>query len=219
MSSNSIQIRSEIADFLESKQATASCARLVFALDATASREPTWDLACSLQSQMFSEAATIGGLSIQLAFYRGIECKASKWVGNPHQLAQLMRGIRCEAGKTQIGKILHHVRTEHSKAPIAALVFVGDAFEENNRDEIVTEARALGIPVFMFQEGRAPVVETVFREIARATGGAYCRFDDGAGRQLAELLRAVAAFAVGGRATLEGRKDSASKLLLEQMRG
>src|SRR4029077_8011790 len=85
MSSNSIQIRSEIADFLESKHATASCARLVFALDATASREPTWDLACSLQSQMFSEVATIGGLSIQLAFYRGIECKASKGVGHRAQ--------------------------------------------------------------------------------------------------------------------------------------
>jgi hypothetical protein len=45
---------------------TASGGRLVFALDATASRQPTWDTACELQAEMFREVAVIGGLSVQL---------------------------------------------------------------------------------------------------------------------------------------------------------
>jgi hypothetical protein len=70
----------------------------------------------------------------------------------------------------------------------------------------------------MFQEGGSREVERVFREIARLTHGAYCRFDPGAARQLAELLRAVAAYAVGGVAALEGQKSGAAKLLLTQVR-
>ena len=42
--------------------------RVIFALDATASREATWDLASQLQSKMFEEAA---GLEVQLLYYRG----------------------------------------------------------------------------------------------------------------------------------------------------
>ena len=51
----------------------------------------------------------------------------------------------------------------------------------------------------MFQEGRDREVEQTFRDIARQTHGAYCRFDPGAARQLVELLRAVAVYAAGGR--------------------
>ena len=55
--------------------------RLVFALDATMSRQPTWDSACALQADMFREAASIGGLDIQLVYFRGLsECRASGWV-------------------------------------------------------------------------------------------------------------------------------------------
>src|SRR3979490_2741193 len=36
--------------------------RLIFALDATMSRQPLWDTACKLQADMFREAAAIGGL-------------------------------------------------------------------------------------------------------------------------------------------------------------
>ena len=50
---------------------TASKGRLIFAMDATASRQPTWDLATEIQGEMFSATSDAGGLSIQLAFYRG----------------------------------------------------------------------------------------------------------------------------------------------------
>src|SRR3954449_13183017 len=57
--------------------------RLLFALDATMSRQPTWDTACHLQAEMFREAAAIGGLDIQLIYYRGFnECRASSWVSD-----------------------------------------------------------------------------------------------------------------------------------------
>jgi hypothetical protein len=36
--------------------------RLIFAMDATASREPTWDQACRIQARMFTETASLGGL-------------------------------------------------------------------------------------------------------------------------------------------------------------
>ena len=70
----------------------------------------------------------------------------------------------------------------------------------------------------MFQEGHDREVEKVFCEIARLTRGAYCRFDPGAARELAELLRAVAVFAAGGMTALAARKDAGAIKLLGQMR-
>src|SRR5215831_20959776 len=79
--------------------------RIIFALDATASRQPTWDTACKLQAEMFREVATIGGLDMQLVYYRGLgECRASRWISHPDQLAKTMSQITCAAGETQIGK-------------------------------------------------------------------------------------------------------------------
>lgn len=59
---------------------------------------------------------------------------------------------------------------------VSALVFVGDAMEENS-DTVAHEANELGrlgVPAFMFQEGHDREVEHVFREIARLSHGAYC---------------------------------------------
>ena len=104
-----------------------------------------------------------------------------------------------------------------------ALVFVGDAMEENARRSVPAagELGLLGVPAFMFQEGDDPVAEQAFREIARLTRGAYCRFDPGAAHQLGELLRAAAAYAAGGMralADLSARRDAGAIKLIEQMR-
>ena len=198
--------------------------RLVFALDATMSRQPTWDSACALQADMFREAASIGGLDIQLVYFRGLgECRASGWVAGAEKLAGLMSGIDCRGGHTQIGKVLSHARQEHGKQRVQALVFVGDAMEEAI-DDLCTAAGELGLlgmPVFMFQEGGDPVAESAYREIARLSRGAYCRFDTGAAHELRELLRAVAAYAAGGikaLADLSARKSSGARLLLAQLK-
>jgi hypothetical protein len=195
--------------------------RLAFALDATASRQPTWDTACVLQAEMFREVAAKGGLDIQLVYYRGLgECRASRWISNSEHLAKTMSQIMCNAGLTQIEKVLTHVKKETKLLPVSALVFVGDAMEENP-DTLAHEAGELGrlgVPAFMFQEGHDREVERAFREIARLTRGACCRFDAGAARQLAELLKAVAVYAVGGVAALAARKDSGAIKLLGQLR-
>jgi hypothetical protein len=189
--------------------------RLIFALDATASRQPTWDAACTLQAQMFDE---VSGLNVQLVYYRGLgECRASGWIVSADRLAGLMQRITCRAGTTQLGKVLAHARGETDKNKVQALVFVGDALEENI-DELAGPAAALGargLRAFLFQEGNNPEVERAYREIAALTRGAYGRFDAGAPQQLAELLRAVAAYAGGGVKALEAKPGAAK--LLEQL--
>jgi hypothetical protein len=198
--------------------------RLIFALDATMSRQPTWDEACQLQAEMFKEAVAIGGLDVQLAYYRGLsECRVSRWVSDARMLGGLMERIDCRGGHTQIGRILAHARreTEHNK--VQALVFVGDAMEEAIDDLCASagELGLLGVPAFMFQEGDDPVAERAFREIARLTRGAYCRFDVGAAHQLSELLRAAAAYAAGGikaLADLSARRHAGAQKLLAQMK-
>jgi hypothetical protein len=119
--------------------------RLIFAMDATASREPSWDQACQIQGEMFSETAALGGLEVQLVFYRGFgECRASKWAPNAIELLRLMTGVRCRGGQTQISKILDHAKREAEKCHINALVFVGDALEEDI-DRVCHKAGELGL--------------------------------------------------------------------------
>jgi hypothetical protein len=197
--------------------------RIIFALDATASREQTWDTACQLQAEMFREVAGAGGLEVQLVFYRGDrECSASRWTGDTRHLTKVMTGIKCRAGHTQLRKVLLHAQKETQLLKVGALIFIGDALEEDP-DEVIPEARELGrlgVPAFMFQEGNDHEVEQVFREVAGVTKGAYCRFDPGAARQLGELLKAVAIYAVGGRdALIASHNPAATKLLAALPKG
>jgi hypothetical protein len=206
-----------------SPHAAGARGRLVFALDATMSRQPTWDMACALQADMFREAAALGSLDIRLVYYRGLsECRATGWISDSAHLAKLMGGIACQGGNTQIGKVLSEARREAVASGVRAVVFVGDAMEEPV-DALCAKAGELGllkVPVFMFQEGQDGVAEQAFREIARLTGGAWCRFDPGAAAQLRELLRAAAAYAAGGRAALQrlSKTGSGAAKLLGQMK-
>ena len=206
-----------------SPHAPGAKGRLVFALDATMSRQPTWDMACALQADMFREAASLGSLDIRLVYYRGFhECRATGWISDSTQLAKLMSKIDCQGGNTQIGKVLSEARREAAASGVRAVVFVGDAMEENI-DDLCAKSGELGllkVPVFMFQEGHDDVAERAFREIARLTGGAWCRFDPGAAAQLRELLRAAAAFAAGGREALLrlSRTTGGAARLLGQMK-
>ena len=206
-----------------SPHAAGARGRLIFALDATMSRQPTWDMACGLQADMFREAASLGSLDIRLVYYRGLnECRASGWISDSAQLAKLMGKIDCRGGNTQIGKVLSEARREAVASGVRAMVFVGDAMEESV-DELCVRAGELGmlkVPAFMFQEGHDGIAEHAFREIARLTGGAWCRFDPGAAAQLRELLRAAAAYAAGGREALLrlSKSGSGAAQLLGQMK-
>jgi len=219
---NASVARCELDTFLadlKTRAALSTHGRLVFALDATASREATWDTACTLQAEMFREAGS--SLEMQLVFYRGLgECRASRWMSNSAHLAKTMSQVMCLAGETQMEKILNHASKETKLLKVSALVFVGDALEESP-DTVLSAASTLGqlgVPAFMFQEGRDRLVEQTFQDIARLTHGAYCRFDPGAARQLAELLKAVAVFATGGLTALADQHSASAIKLLGQLR-
>ncbi len=198
--------------------------KLIFALDATMSRQPTWDLAQSLQGKMFEAAAGFGGLDVQLVYFRGFgECRASRFVNGGAGLATLMSKIEVRGGHTQIGKVLRHIKAENADERVGAFVFVGDAMEENADDLAVLagELGMAGVKGFVFQEGEDLDVGACFKEIARLSGGAYARFDAGAPGRLAALLGAAAAYAAGGVCALEKAADSGdgeARALLSQMR-
>jgi hypothetical protein len=193
--------------------------RLVFAIDATASREATWDAASQLTSEMFNATASAGSLEIQLVYYRGWnECVASRWFSDARSLSSAFAGVMCRAGLTKIGRVLSHVRKENERQKINAVILVSDACEETP-SELYAEARQLvGVPVFMFQEGDEQAVTKVYSQIADITGGAACKFDHAAAQRLADLLRAVAAFATGGVKALTAQKTDAATILLTQIK-
>jgi len=219
---------SEVDAFLRQLAATPAVrpapgrrGRLLFALDATASRQPTWDRACHIQAEMFKETADLGGLDVQLAFYRGFgEFKASAWFDRADDLLRKMTAVTCLGGRTQIGKVLKHALAESKRQKINAVVFVGDAMEEEI-DALCHKAGELGllgVPVFIFHEGRDRKAAEAFRQIARLTHGACCPFDANSAQQLRELLSAVAVYAAGGRMALEdySRRAGGATLLLAQ---
>lgn len=218
--------RNEISAFLKAARnagnTTTGAGRIVLALDATMSRQPTWDLACSIQAEMFKSVAGIGNLTMQLVYFRGIgECKSSKWATDGSSLAAMMSKIDCRGGHTQILKVLKHAAKEHARERINALIYIGDAMEESV-DDLVQAAGELGlrgVPVFVFQEGRDPVAENAFREIARVTRGGWFRFDRSSASVLAKLLSAIAVYATGGLKALESRGTREDRLLLAQMKG
>lgn len=222
--------RSEVDKFLQKvasapvNNTSGKAGRLVFALDATASREATWDQAMQLQAEMFTSAQSLGGLAVQLCYFRGFaEFRASPWAQESSQLLSQMTGILCEAGITKIERVLRHVLEETRREKVHAAVYIGDCMEEQ-LDVLAQLAGELGmynVPLFVFQEGSDPVARRAFQEMARLSGGAYSPFDHNSVNELRDLLRAVAVYASGGRKALEdfSRKSHPSvKLLGHQLR-
>lgn len=193
--------------------------RLIFAMDATASREHAWDRACNIQGEMFRETAALGGLDIQLCYYRGFgEFKASSWLSSSDELLKNMTSVSCRGGFTQIEKVLRQALKQTRQRKVQALVFVGDSMEEDvdHLCQLAGELGMTGVPAFMFHEGSEPVAQQAFKQIARLTRGAYCSFDATSAGQLRDLLRAVAVYAAGGQRALQdfskGRSDAVLKL-------
>lgn len=198
--------------------------RLLFGLDATASRERTWDRACHIQGEMFRETASIGGLSMQLAYYRGFgELHATPWTGDSEWLLQRMTAVRCLGGRTQIARLLRHAGRETRRQKVDAMIFVGDCVEDNVDDmcHVAGKLGLVGLPVFVFHEIGDPSARSALQQVARLSGGAYCPFDEASAGRLSELLRAVAVYAAGGRKALEnyGRegRSEAVRLLTSQL--
>jgi len=188
--------------------------RLIFAMDATASRQRTWDHAMSLTTDMFTHTKGLGELDVQLVFYRGYdECRSSKWLSSADKLIMMMRKVSCLAGHTQIHRVLKHSLAECKEKQVQALVFIGDCVEENvdQLGNLAGQSKLLGLPIFIFQEGHDLAASMAFAQIAKVSGGAHCQFDESSARQLGDLLNAVAAYAAGGREALQRLAGSGVK--------
>ena len=192
--------------------------RLIFAMDATASRQPTWDKAAHIQGEMFSATSELGGLAIQLAFYRGFgQFMVSQWTDNGAVMERLMTSVSCLAGETQIKKILKHALNETSKAKIDAIIFVGDCMEEDVDvlGHLAGELGLAGLPVFIFQEANDPIASFAFQQIAKLSGGACVQFDQTSPYTLSKLLQAIAVYAAGGRNALKILAKSQGGVVLQ----
>ena len=140
---------------------------------------------------MFEATAALGGLDVKLVYYRGFnECKASRWMTSAADLHRVMRAVHCVGGETQIERVLAHALTETKKQRVNALVFVGDAMEENVDllCRLAGELGLNGVPVFLFHEGGDPIAGKAFQQIAKLSRGAYVRFDLASAERLKELL-------------------------------
>lgn len=220
---------SQITEFLQKSselqvKAREISGKLIVAIDATASRQPSWDRACQIQTKMFQAADKVGGLAIQLCYYRGYqEFHSSPWCYDAKSLSGQMSGVQCLGGYTQIKKVLLHAVAEAKQGKIKALVFIGDAMEENI-DQLCQLAGKLGVlqcPVFIFQEGHDPGVAQAFQQIAYLSGGAYHAFMESSAEELADLLSAVAIYASGGEKALSDYvklKSGPAKVLLQQIK-
>jgi hypothetical protein len=77
-----------VAEFLQKQTARG---RIAFVIDATGSREHTWDNASQLQGEMFAEAAKLGGLEMMIVYFRGMnEVGASNWTSDARELQHFM---------------------------------------------------------------------------------------------------------------------------------
>ena len=217
--------RSDVAKFLAKTRAirtvTSRQPRIIFALDATASREATWEQARLLHGELFAAADTIS-LAVQLCFYRGLtEFETSPWSTQSAALLDQMSSVHCLAGPTQINRVLSHALDVSTPInPIRAVIFVGDSCEEAPEPlfTLAGQCSMRNVPVFVFQEGQDPQARAIFSRLANLSGGAYAPFDTESADQLRELLGAVSRFAGGGRKALQRSNTKSDRILLNQLK-
>ncbi len=131
-----------------------------------------------------------------------------------------MNNVSCEAGMTQIHRVITQALSAGStQHPLRAVVFVGDACEEDP-ERLMALAGQCGIkriPLFLFQEGGDAKTRDIFKGLARLSHGAYAPFDAQSAEQLKQLLGAVVRYAMGGLKALRQSAAPGDKLLLEQL--
>jgi len=179
-------------------------ARLIVALDLTASREATLEKARLATAEMFGAMGAVGPVQLRLVYFRGLnETKKSRWHEDPAILCASMQKLACEAGATQIARTLRLALGEEEN--ISSLVYIGDCCEEEP-DELVVLAQELGrkgIPLWMFHEcddhdWDSIRAKPVFKTMAKASGGVYVEFKPESSLVLRELLASVAAYSASG---------------------
>ncbi|MDA7840351.1 hypothetical protein N9A55_06245 [Luminiphilus sp.] len=194
---------------------------MLFALDATASRDATWQTAKRHHRELYDATTGASSIAIQLCYYRGLnEFDTSQWLSSGPELRTRMDKVTCKGGPTQIARLLtHYLAAGTPTTPVRSLIFIGDAVEEHPDTlfNLAGQCRLKGQPVFIFQEGADITATRVFSEIARISGGAYAALGAQNAQAMGLLLRAVARYASGGRQALTQSGTESDKLLLAQL--
>lgn len=212
-------------EIIESAIATQSRPRLLFAMDATASREGAWNVAKEITGTMFE--AVPGALDVALAWHSGGRLQqVTPFSPDTRSFLEKVHAVRCVAGGTALKEILARAT---STVRLKALIYIGDCFEENASEalELAKQLKLRGVRCFLFHDRSSMVqgydVDTaskVFGEIARITGGALLPFDESAPELVKQLLEAIAYYAAQGMKALQAKSKTlpAARLLLEQMK-
>ena len=194
--------------------------RLVFAFDATASREPAWATARRVTDALFK--ALPGELDVALAVHGGSRLHTfTAFTTNANTLRDRAAGIVCEAGHTRLLAIL----SESLKRPgVRVITYVGDVFEESlSRGRRLADTMGQhGIRLIVLHDTAdrdARRDAEIFLDLARRTGGCVIPFDATAPERLRELLAAVAVYTVGGITGLQERSGDlpGALVLLEHL--
>lgn len=188
--------------------------RIGFLVDATGSRNESWEQAQTIQAEMFKSVASLRRLALRLVHFGGNELTDHGWRTNARNIAAQMAAVRCERGLTQILPGLEAFLDESAEHRARAIILVGDSFEEDSEK---TEAIALclktaGIKVFAFLEGEDWTALSAFKCLADVTGGAFAKF--GADLPLADLCEGVALLTAGGKKGLKLLDNKRAKQLL-----
>lgn len=203
------------------KRAANAQNRLIFSLDATASREPTWHVARSMHRALFDIATEDTTFALQLCYFRGLmEFEATPWMTQPGPLLDALNAVYCKRGATQIERMLRHALAEfEGSSSIKAIVYIGDACEENSDtlNALAVQCRLAKRPLLLFQEGRDATASLCFASMAALSNGAHLQLDDASGDRLRELLRSAVRFVLGGRKALQGSPHESDKLLLNKL--
>ena len=175
--------------------------RLIFALDATMSRQPTWDTRLPAPGGDVRGGRKVGGLDVQLVYFRGFnECRASRWV-------ERRAGAPRPDDRDRLPRRQHADRQGPDPRAARNRQAEGERARLRRRrargaiDGLAAKAGELGLLGLRVSSSRKAAIREVergFREIARLSGGAYARFDANAAGELPQLLRAAAVYAAGG---------------------
>lgn len=205
--------------------ANESRPRLLFTMDATASREASWNVAKEITGAMFE--AVPGALDVALAYHGGGRLQEiTPFSPESKAFLDKVHMVRCTAGKTALNQILAQA-TQITR--LKALIYVGDCFEDSPTDavELAGQLKLRGVRCFLFHDASSKTLgydvetaRTVFASIAKITGGALLPFDESSPQMVKALLEAISVYAAQGIKALEQKTKSlpAARLLLQQIR-
>jgi len=190
--------------------------RLVFGVDATASREPTWASAKSITDRMFE--AIPGALDVALAVHGAGQVHTfTEFSADVDQFRRQASAVRCQAGNTQLCELMQRTL---DAGGVRVMSYVGDAFEESRAEAyaLADRFRLRGIKAVLLADAADEATLEVFREIADRTGGAVLDFRATELGLMGDLLAAVATLAIGGRKLLSTKTTPGARLLLGSMK-